>query len=343
MWVIELADGRVPLLVRDFGHAVGVCVDRTQAWLLAPGKLELQAVKRKPSAAAPTPTELRDAILMCASEWARTHAPTHASLFEVLVRLRSCISEALGEDWIASVSGTQIPNEGWLHADGEDRHMQAAVGVFGDAVVIEHHRIPIPARTELLEIVPEVLDRVRAQQAAYARNVALSNEIRTRAVDIARLLSARVAGPCRAQTWSSPTYWTPIDMQLFDANHKQLGQVRAVDGEIVIEIGLPDDDGWRGTEPDLDAMVAAIELEQRSLTIESLIIGARYRVITDIGELRKGMIVRFVDLNELDNHYGVCVFEDETGQTRVVPGDYSDKRRSPLGPAYRYLEPVVGG
>ena len=78
--------------------------------------------------------------------------------------------------------------------------------------------------------------------------------------------------------------------------------------------------------------------EAPQLTIDRLIPGDRYRVIRTIDELREGMIVRYIGINDIDNHYGIAEFEGPDGQTLGVRGDYSTLRASPLGGAYRYLE-----
>ena len=79
---------------------------------------------------------------------------------------------------------------------------------------------------------------------------------------------------------------------------------------------------------------------RESLTIERITVGQRYRVLQSIGELREGMVVRFIGFEDIDNHYGVYEFAGPDGSKLAVGGDYSTPRNSPLGQAHRYLKPV---
>ena len=121
-----------------------------------------------------------------------------------------------------------------------------------------------------------------------------------------------------------------------------LARVFARDGKIWVHAGVMGERGWEGLAGDaaLEAIVAAVARASRTLTIDRLIPGQRYRVIRSIDQLHEGMIVRYIGINDVDNHYGIGEFEGPDGQTLGVHGDYSTRSASPLGPAYRYLEPL---
>jgi len=51
--------------------------------------------------------------------------------------------------------------------------------------------------------------------------------------------------------------------------------------------------------------------------------GQEYLVLTDIGELRKGALVKCVGFADIDNHYGIQVFTGANDEILEVAGDYS--------------------
>lgn len=55
-----------------------------------------------------------------------------------------------------------------------------------------------------------------------------------------------------------------------------------------------------------------------------------YFVLHDVGGLHKGDVVRFVGFDDVDNHYGIFVFVDATGQVLEVSGDCSGPNHSCL-------------
>ena len=48
-----------------------------------------------------------------------------------------------------------------------------------------------------------------------------------------------------------------------------------------------------------------------------------YLVLVDIGDLKKGDVVKFIGYAGVDNHYGIFVFTDSTGGVLEVSGDFS--------------------
>lgn len=53
-----------------------------------------------------------------------------------------------------------------------------------------------------------------------------------------------------------------------------------------------------------------------------------YEVLRDIGELKKGAIIKFIGFVDADNHHGIFVFVDADGRPVEVPGDYSHREPS---------------
>lgn len=51
--------------------------------------------------------------------------------------------------------------------------------------------------------------------------------------------------------------------------------------------------------------------------------GSDYLVLNDMGDLRKGQIVKFAGFSDVDNHYGIFVFVDSKGKVLEVTGDFS--------------------
>ena len=57
----------------------------------------------------------------------------------------------------------------------------------------------------------------------------------------------------------------------------------------------------------------------------NLVQGADYIVLNNMGDLRKGKIVKFAGFDDVDNHYGIFVFTDATGKVIEVKGDFSGR------------------
>lgn len=51
--------------------------------------------------------------------------------------------------------------------------------------------------------------------------------------------------------------------------------------------------------------------------------GNAYIVLSDLGDLKTGKIVKFIGFDDIDNHYGKFVFTDSKGQVIEVCGDFS--------------------
>lgn len=326
-FVVVLADGSVPLLVREFGQVSWISLHWTRSWSSPGGK---------PSAAT-----LQE-VVAATRAWAESGASKGVTLYEIALHVADRLSDALGERWTISFPGVADPREAWLHGLEFDA---AAVGVFPGRAMVWLGKNPrefeIGSRGELTTRGEGIVAAVREQLAAYRGNVAISEQIRHRAEDLASRLGERLGVVCRVEVGHRPTHAQAIEAAIFDASI-ELARVFGRGKVVRIHAGLVGDEGWEGSDADgnFEAIVAAIEVARRTLTIERLVVGHDYRVIKSIGELRKGMIVRFVGFDDVDNHYGIYQFADSDGRTLGVPGDYSTPRNSPLGQAHRYLEPV---
>ena len=82
---------------------------------------------------------------------------------------------------------------------------------------------------------------------------------------------------------------------------------------------------------------------ERGLTLDRLIPGTQYRVCEDIKGLRRGMTVRHVRFDDIDNHDGEYLFEANDGAVVAVGGDFCRPRASILAETHRYLEEVADG
>lgn len=49
--------------------------------------------------------------------------------------------------------------------------------------------------------------------------------------------------------------------------------------------------------------------------------GEAYAVLADVGDLKKGTIVKFAGFQDVDNHYGIFVFTGADGKVLEVAGD----------------------
>ncbi|MCC2960443.1 hypothetical protein LK540_08360 [Massilia sp. IC2-278] len=55
-----------------------------------------------------------------------------------------------------------------------------------------------------------------------------------------------------------------------------------------------------------------------------------YLVVNDLGDLKKGDLVKFVGFDDVENHYGVFVFVDANGTILEVSGDFSSPTHSSM-------------
>ncbi len=58
--------------------------------------------------------------------------------------------------------------------------------------------------------------------------------------------------------------------------------------------------------------------------------GEEYVVLFDLGDLKKGDLVKFVGFDDVDNHYGIFVFVDANDKVLEVSGDCSGPNHSCL-------------
>lgn len=55
-----------------------------------------------------------------------------------------------------------------------------------------------------------------------------------------------------------------------------------------------------------------------------------YVVLADVGDLKKGDVVKFVGFSDVDNHYGIFIFTNANNAVLEVPGDFSSPNGSAL-------------
>lgn len=290
---------RMPCLVRDFGHAFSAVIFGGRSFSVPPK-------------ADPTPVVSDVAADLRA--WNPDEAPT---ILERAIALRDALAEALEEPWTVSIPGTLEPTEMWLHGA---KFEAASIGVFGGGS----------------DPIPRVIERARAQQAAYRSNVERGKQLEVIAGELARRLRERLDEP-----------W-PVATTGFASHDRAIGVTIGtevalrVDGdELRGHAGLPGDDGWdaRLDDYDLDDLVKAIVRARQTLQLDDLRIGARYRVIDSIQDLRVGSIVTYSLYDDIDNHYGRYVFTDEAGNECAVSGDLSGAA-NPLREVHRYLAKI---
>lgn len=68
--------------------------------------------------------------------------------------------------------------------------------------------------------------------------------------------------------------------------------------------------------------------ESPQLSELNLLPDEEYRVLKDVGDLKKDALVKFVGFDDVDNHYGIFVFVDSDGTVLEVSGDCSGPNHS---------------
>jgi uncharacterized protein YqcC (DUF446 family) len=315
---VVLPDGRMPVLVRDFGHSFTISLGG-RSWHPSPGE--------------PDTDVIREAIAAIGS-WSAS-PPGTLTLVELASEVAATLSAALGDRWTISIPGTPAPTEMQISGKG------VSVGVFDDRLVFGNEHIPVGSRDELVAVRPRVIAAVRTKIEQHDRYEAQLRRGHALATDLAERLTARLGGTSTIVSYSS----THSIRWKLDDNELEIVEVTVGSDAIRAHAGLAGADGWKGTLDPIDddkvsAIVAAIELERRTLTIYKLVTDQRYRVLQAIGDLEKGAIVRFSGFDDIDNHYGRYVFVDSGGNEVAVHGDFSTPKTSPLGETHRYLEPL---
>ena len=338
---VALSDGRVPVLVRGFGHTIGANVATTAQWSLRPNA-DLIA------AAVP--------IAEAARDWAASH-PGTATMLDLALEVARAVAADRGERWTVGIPGTVAPTEMWLHGPSID---VASVGVSEGGVHLwidgALRRHAAPTRGELAGACAFAVGAVREQAARYERHVALGARLEAATEELVRALAPRLpAVELVASIRGRPTYAGAIRASIgWRAKKKRKTAARiepcevvtlaADGGAIGVHAGVVGPDGWEGelTSADaiLDAVIAAIERALETLTIERLTVGQRYRVLETTQELVAGTIVTYTGLDDIDNHYGRYVFVTSGGVEVAVAGDCSVPRHGPLRELHRILAEV---
>jgi hypothetical protein len=342
--LVVLADGRVPLVVRDWGHTLGVCLVGVRGWHARPKKF-VDALVRE--------------IVVAARAWAKSESRERATMFECAAVLVEFLAAHTGGPWTASLPGVVVPAELWLRP----REGSASVGVFSDAVRVwvgaEFSSRPVPAEHLIEQVLAAraelgvtsssmraIAAAVDEQLAEHARNLDLALRIEAVAERLMTLLEPRL-GPGTRSLLALASHFSSIKIDVAFPRGDEI-RVYAKDNRVIVEAGLVGEQGWLGSSEAvddiggmIDPILDALERARRSLTIERLVVGREYEVRENLQELRTGMIVRFDGFNDIDNHYGRYEFTSRDGRSVAVAGDFSSPRHSPLGEAHRYLK-VIG-
>jgi hypothetical protein len=329
---VSLPTGEVPILIRDFGHSIGVGV-ADRSWSTRSGE---------------DPAALIGEVAEAAKRW-QAERPGKVTIVELGLHLARGLALAFADRWSLSIPGTADPRELWLH--GEDREA-SAVGVFPGSVVVwqgnDPERSSVAGRQDLERALAQVIKGAERQRLRYTENIELSREVREAT---ARIASDLELAPPSGKAWSHAfggiishsgaehgrVYWVAKNR----IEH-EVARIFVEDGEVRAEAGLHGD-GWRGpfeaTTP-LGPLSEAIRVALETLTLEKLEVGARYKVIAPIGQLVSGATVTFRGLDDIDNHYGEYVFESESGDRWIVAGDCSSRAGNPLREVHKHLAPV---
>ncbi len=338
-YAVALADGRVPVLVRELGHAVRVCISGVKSWY--------QRGDSQDAAMLPD-------VIATTQAWATGHAEV-ATIYEIALAASTALGEAIDEPFDVSIPGTPDPTEMWLRPRDPE---SASVGIFDGRVVVSvdgaRRDIQIGSRSELADSRTTIIAAVREQLALAVRNRAISERIRGLVTTLAGELAKRLETPCVASDNDRVTHEAAIVATITGSisgspaadDARELVRIVSERGVIRGHAGLVGAAGWDGDESqlrsDVDGIVAAILRQRATLTLDRLVVGRRYRVLETIQELPKGEIVFFEGFDDIDNHHGCYDFRTAGGKAVRVCGDFSTPDNTALGETHRYLEPVDG-
>lgn len=152
-------------------------------------------------------------------------------------------------------------------------------------------------------------------------------------------LTERLPGTYTTRLMRRPLPSGPLVLELYQVRHVL---DLFVDGEKVAVWMHADDEasvfvqGPVADDAELSEIASCVEAVLTRLRVDGLQVGTRYRVSSDMQGLRAGSIVRFLGLDDVDNHYGRLEFEDELGGHLVVHGDFASER-SEAARVHRYL------
>ncbi len=309
-FAIFVPSGRAPILVQRYASgSITVCAFPKKTWHPSPGDSFADLA--------------RDV-----AAWVSAHPVTRPTMVEIAYHVASIVSGALNVPLVLSISGNVEPSEMWLRGKAEE------IGIFDDRVVISGKRIHVGGDVEALR--EEVIAAVRAQQKETARASELGERMQVFGSELASRLSIRLSRNC-VLTRTFVRYHDDASVDLVSLS---------IDGDIIkAHAGAPGARGWEGPATSVDAIlepvIAAIRVQESTLTIDRIKPGSRYKVIQGIGELVFGTFVTFKYFDDVDNHYGRYIFATDDGQEVAVSGDFSSSH-SPLAEAYRFLEEARG-
>ncbi len=295
---VAIAPGGCVVLVRDHGGMLTASVGR-RAWHVTIGQ--------------GMPLDLPGQ----AKQWATAHAD-ESTLTDAAVTLGPVLDREMSEHWVLSIPGGQpAPTEMWLHPQGDN--LRGSVGIFATSIHIGEKIVPMARARRFASTCTEVVQRVREQRTAYARNVTLSEECKRLATDLAARLgkSTNVSG----SQW--PTYSSAVIAAVVDGT-REVARVSARDGTLFVDAGLPGDRGWHGaadqaTGDGFEALVRAIAKMDGAVTYDSLAYNHRYRVLLSYRGLRAGEIVTYG--GPIDNHAPHTFMNDKSEETLIEEHD----------------------
>ena len=319
-FIVTLADGRVPVLVREFAHTIGAYVAGGRSWT---AKLDDSAF---------------GAIAAEANAWSTSRPADALTLYELATATANALAKEFTEAWTVSFPGVDKPREAWLQGANA---AAASVGVFDRRIVVWVDRAArektFGGRNAL--DFRDVFAAVRAQHTSYERNVEATKQVARAAYELARSLSAKLG---------QVTFLVAPDPRHDLVSTATLGcagshvEVTWKADAVWAHAGVSGKLGWDGEldEHAYEAIASAILRAGKTLTLDKLRPNRRYRVREAFQELQRGTVVRFDGFNDIDNHHGRYEFIDDSGARVSVAGDFSVPESNEFSATYRYLEPI---
>ncbi len=331
-FVIVVAGGRAPVLVREFPASLGACVPSGPAIVDGAANFDAPRISE---------------IVEGAKAWLAKRDVAVVSMYGIAVALLDAFTAQLDEAWLAHTPGTADPTELWLSSPQRDA---GSVGVFPAKIVIwigtSARSFSLTTLAEVATALPSILAAVREQRARFERHIAASARIRTAAAELTAKLAERTKLPTTVVHGGFVRHDSSEHATITCGTRRVV--IDMIDDEIRVHAGLVGKSGFACKLDELDAdfdhvfsqIVSALAEARARLTVGDLRVRARYRVIDDWKGLPAGDEVTFVGLDDIDNHYGEYQFDTTDGQRIIVGGDCSHPETGPLSEVHLYLERV---
>ena len=314
-YVVATVDGRVPVLIRD--HRDSLVAHIPDGLYHGSPCAEFDAARLATFRAA-------------AFEWLTKH-PRTLSMYAIALGLIDAFGKELGERWYAHIPAGHPVHEMSVRCDAGDQ-----IAIFPEGVGYGNPK-PVKNRAQLDKLVPRLVRDIKRSRAMTTHHDKLYEQQNAAAATLIEQLAKGTGLPTER---TRPAYSDAAGVIVeIECGERPVALI-LTEGRSRVRAGIAGRGEFECALSEVEARMAeireALDAARATLTVEDLEVGARYRVLEQVGELTVGDEVIYKGFDDIENHYGEHLFDRADGKRVIVGGAYHWS----LVPAHRYLEPI---